>query len=411
MPNKKQEEEKDLIRQPHGEVATYKKDTYVSPTISRRKSATTIVPRGGEIDQELKGQSRFEEAGNVLDAGSSAASGGLVRPDEEDPQLLSSLTAGTSQQMAPILPPPSRATAAPVPIVAPPSPQPVPEAPPTPMKLPGMPAGVGINDIAQYLGKQRGKIDRFGADEQMALQNDIDRGRNSFAFKAKTGLKGMADAIMQGVARAGNPGFQESFLNQENRANADRMATLKGARDANLKNLEAGMSLDQMDPNSALSKTAQSTYMPLFEKLGYKPEALQSMSASNIGNALSLMAQYGGMEVQAMIKQYELAIERAKMASVAGKQASDTELARGKAKTDAATEVLKRSGNAKVLGIPIPFTSDVSGKDEEAARQVLIEQMKGGTTEQSSGPYGQTTIKDGVEYEWSPVTGKYHRKG
>ena len=28
----------------------------------------------------------------------------------------------------------------------------------------------------------------------------------------------------------------------------------------------------------------------------------------------------------------------------------------------------------------------------------------------ASGPYGPTTIKNGVEYEWSPVTGKYHPK-
>jgi hypothetical protein len=40
--------------------------------------------------------------------------------------------------------------------------------------------------------------------------------------------------------------------------------------------------------------------------------------------------------------------------------------------------------------------------------------LEGGTTDQATtegeAPYGQTTIKDGVEYEWSPITNKYHRK-
>lgn len=237
---------------------------------------------------------------------------------------------------------------------------------------------MSIDELTPYLGSQRQKLSRFGPDEQLALQDQLNRRQNSFGNRATEGLKGFADAIMMGVARAGNPNWQGQYQQSEQQYAQDQRNALKDARAANIQEVESGMTLDRMDPHSPLSKQAQEAYAPLFAKLGYNPSAMGSMSAATIDNNLSLMAQFGGKEMEAMIKQYELKIERARLAAAAGKTSSEAELARQKMRTDAATELLKRSGNAKVLGIPIPFTSDVSGAEQEEALGVLSEQMKGG---------------------------------
>lgn len=245
------------------------------------------------------------------------------------------------------------------------------------MQLPGMPQGVGSSDIESYLQKQRSGMNRFGADERMALQDSIDARQDSLGFKAQSGLKGLSDAIMMGVAGAGNPGWQNQFEAGEAQRAQGKIGAFKDARSANLENIQGGMTLDQMDPNSELSKSKQESYAPLFAKLGYQPSALKGMSASNIDSSLALMAQFGGKQIDAMIKQFELDIERSKMAAMAGKESSANELARQKMKNDAASELLKRSGNARVWGIPVPFTSDVSGAEEDAARKTLMGTING----------------------------------
>lgn len=338
---------------------------------------------------------------------------GYKLTDEEEPQLLGGLTAGTSQQVAPVPVQPPPPTMAQPPATQAQAPAAVPPAAPAtpPPQLPGMPAGMTVDSLTPYLTRQRTQTQRFGPDQVMALQESLNKRQNSFGNRLTSGLKGFADAIMMGVAQAGNPGWQQAYDQSEQQFSQDQRNALKDASDANIKQVEAGMTLDKLNPNSELSKSAQESYAPLFEKLGYPPEKLKGMSAANIDSTLQLMAAYGGKEAEMVIKQYEAEIERMRLAAAAGKNASDAELARQKQRTDAATELLKRSGNAKVLGIPIPFTSDVSGADEDAARNVLIEQMKGGTTVQAeTGPLGATTIKDGVEYEWSPISKKYHKK-
>lgn len=298
--------------------------------------------------------------------------------NEEDPKLMGDLTPGTSQQVAPVQAP--SPTVAPLHEDPPAQPKSAPVAPTAPIvspRLPGMPAGVGDADIKEYLNRRREGFDRFGPDQRMKLQSDIDARQNSFGNKATSGLKGLADAIMAGVAGAGNPGWQQAYDDQERQFAQGKIGALKDARAMNTENVQAGMTLDQMDPSSDLSRAKQAAYAPLFQKLGYQPSALRGMSAANIDSSLALMAQFGGMEIQATIKKYELEIERARIAAASDKNLQDAGIADRKQRADAASEILKRSGNARIWGIPIPFTSDVSGKEEKAAQRVLLEQMRG----------------------------------
>lgn len=249
--------------------------------------------------------------------------------DEEDPNLMGDLTPGTSQAMAP---PPS----SPIPVASPPmaplslmSTMPHPQIPTAaPMartpQLPGMPPTMNPSDIASYLGKQGQSLEKFGPDKQMALQQQLNARKDSLGYKSGDALSGFADALMQGVSRAGNSNFKGQYETQENQYAQDQMNTLRGANEAQGKNTEAKMTLDKMNPNSVLSKTAQGTYAPLFQELGYPPGKLNGMSAANIDNALQLMAVYGGKEIEAKIKKYELDIERTRTEAALANTQSET---------------------------------------------------------------------------------------
>lgn len=303
--------------------------------------------------------------------------------NEEEPELLGQLTPGTSQQVAPApVPQPPATPLAPQPM-APPAMKTVPPLPMTPQapqpKLPGMPQGITPQEIEGYLSAQKESLNRYGPEAQLEQQADNDDRRNSFAYKATSGLKGFADALMSGVARAGNPNWQGQFIDQENHIMKEKMDALKGADEGNLRRTSTDMNIDRMNPGSVLSKTSQDVYAPLFEKLGYPAETLKGMSASNIDNAVSLMAQFGGKQVEAMIKRYEAEVAGAQFEetrrhnrSVEGSQAQDDQ-------RSAAAELLKHGGDNKtVMGVPIPFTR-ANTDQTEAAKKVLEGQMGSST--------------------------------
>lgn len=305
---------------------------------------------------------------------------------DEEPELLGDLTQGTSQQMAPAPIPQQQTLVKAPPPMAPPPMNSVPALPPQapaapPVKLPGMPDGISPQDFEGYLSAQKKSLDTFGPEAQMGLQKGIDNRRNSLGYKATEGLKGFADALMMGVAGAGNPNWQGQFTQQENQMANEQMNTLKAADEGNLRRTSTNMNIDRMNPQSALSKSLQDSYAPLFEKLGYPPEALARMSAANLESAMALMAQFGGKQVEAMIKKYEAEVAGAQFEetkrhnrAVEGSQEADD-------KRSAASELLKRGADNKtVAGIPIPFTR-ANDDSTKAAKKVLMGELGEGSTE------------------------------
>lgn len=283
----------------------------------------------------------------------------------------------------------------PAPVAPPAMPPQAPQVPaglPPSRPIPGMP-NVPHQELEDYLSKKRQAISRFGPDEEMNLQNQLDNRRNSLGYKVTDAGKGFADALMQGVARAGNPGWQNQFENQENRIAQGQMDTFRSARDTNMKQTEAGMSLDKMNPNSEISKSAQASYAPLFEKLGYQPAAISGMSAANIDNELGMMTQFGGAEIQAKIKEYELAIERARLGQATAKADSDERIAQKGQALGAAKELAGQQANAQFAGISIPFTHGPTDASKVGTKYL----------ENQLAPYGEIP-----GYKWSPTSGKYH---
>lgn len=315
---------------------------------------------------------------------------------EEDPQLINSLTPSTSQQMPPIQPEsPPLVPSGPAPLAA----LQKPEAPAPSVQLPGMPPEMTPDNITPYLNGQKQKLNRFGPDQRLELQNQLNARQNSLGVKTTEGLKGFADALMSGVARAGNPNWQGQFQAQEQQNAQNQIGAFKDAGDLNTKQVESGMTLDRMDPRSPLSKSAQESYAPLFAKLGYAPGKLQTMSAANIDSALQLMAAYGGKEMEAMIKQYELEIERTRLGAAGIKAKSDEKMA-------AAKELAgKGKDNFTIGGVSIPFTK-ISSDSSKLGTKYLEDKLKEDSTSYirtatNPGTGERMGTKDGKN--WEPI--------
>jgi hypothetical protein len=258
-------------------------------------------------------------------------------------------------------------------------------------------AGANANPMGDYLSSLRSKVDEYGPDKQRAVAD--------FLMKQQGGF---GNRLGQALANFGGTGQQYSEANQRKLENAMKIG--KEYNEGKLGQLESGMKIDMMDPNSPMSKQLQSTYAPLFEKLGYKSDAILKMPASEIKSALAMAVESGGKEMENLIKLYEaqsnIGLRKGVLEASTAEASQKAGLEESKLKQSAASELLKR-GNTKIWGIPVPFTGP-SGKETEAAKNVLMENIGAGP-KAATGPLGETTTKDGVLYKWSPTTGKYHK--
>ncbi len=173
----------------------------------------------------------------------------------------------------------------------PPTPPPAPVAPvqpqaATPVISPTGPtpqiAPNGVNPAAQYFQGQHNAINSYGPEQQLALQKALIQQRSGLAGRAPVALGGLADALMQGVARAGNPGFADRIQGQQNELAKEQIGGLENAGKTNKENVEANAQIDAMDPRSVLSQTIQKSYGKLLK--GFTPDQIANMSAKNISD-------------------------------------------------------------------------------------------------------------------------------
>lgn len=246
-----------------------------------------------KIDEEPE---KFSQGGIVQTGG--YANGGLV---EYDPKLKDTLTPGSSEQAMPTSPMPTTApqftmddsfSSLKDPALMQP-PEPVPQdvprgtSPNVPkMSLPGMPP-VSPDDLEAYFNSKKQAVDKYGPAEQIALQKKQAEDRNSWQSRLGNAGTSFADALMQGVAGAGNPGFNDKFRAEQHRAEDQASGTLRSAHEQSLADMKEKMGFDAQDPKSSLSRASQKAYADTLIASGVPPKAVQNMSASLIGDVLS----------------------------------------------------------------------------------------------------------------------------
>ena len=341
------------------------------------------------------------------------AAGGIVQPSPfKEPGLRGDLMAGSSNQ-TPIdsfldFKTPDKVTVPPLNVPSLRQPAQAQPAPREASQIAPQAAG-NANPMGDYLASLRSKVNDYGPDRQKAVADYLMKQQGGFGSKLGSALSGAGDSLMM-IAGKGSPGFADRYANKQQRDFENAMKSEKDYSEGKLGQLESGMKIDMMDPSSPMSKQLQSTYAPLFEKLGYKPDAILKMPASEIKSALAMAVESGGKETENMIKAFEaqanIDLRKGALEAGAAEASQKAGLEESKLKQSAASELLKR-GNTKIWGVPVPFTGP-SGKETEAAKNVLMENIGAGP-KSATGPLGETTTKDGVLYKWSPISGKYHK--
>lgn len=270
------------------------------------------------------------------------------------------------------------------------------------------------NAISGYLEQQKSALGKYGPEQQMAVSNSILQQQNGLRGTLANAGAGLGDAIVQGVARAGNPGFQQNLQNRQNTQAELQLNALKGAREANVQNVEQGQKLDAMDPNSKLSKASQQSNGLFLSALGFDPKTISMMSASQIPEAISTIKDLGIKDRELAVAKFKAQIEANQLAetskhnrteeSLKSREIGETSKQHGIENTIKGEEI--QSGQLEKAA-SLPLTSRIASAlgANPAAAALQKEALE------TPAPYGQTTVRNGKTYEWHPDTKKYYLKG
>lgn len=257
-----------------------------------------------------------------------------------------------------------------------------PEIPAPPPSVPS--PSPSNNAITDYLVAQKAQLGKYGPEEQMAVSKNLLGAQNGIQGRVANGLSTFADALMQGVAGKGNPGFAKALQErQQNQANM-QLGALQGANASNRQNVQDTAKLDAQDPNSPLSASQRAQKGPVLSALGIDPDTISKMSASEIDGAVSLLSTAGIENRKIMVQQIKNAIE-ARQANesvrhnrteeeLKGREVSETAKQHGKENT-LKGEAEQQSALEKAAAIPL--TSRVANMFGINPAQKALEQRAG----------------------------------
>lgn len=207
----------------------------------------------------------------------------------------------------------------------------------------------GLPPVDQYYDQQHQQANQYSPADQAALQQQLLAQRQSLGSRGAQALGGFADALMQGVARSGNPGFKQGIVDQQDKAIQQAQSILPEARQANLQNLKVNEDIDKTNPTSAVSQYVQRLYGPLNKTLGL-PQGLGN--EEQLGNITKTAAEVEKAKSEAALAGATLGLNREK---------HNTEVQHQKAEEAAKTEDLKLKG-----------TEDRRKQLEEVAKHPLL---------------------------------------
>lgn len=235
-----------------------------------------------------------------------------------------------------------------------PSAPPMPEAPPTPVfnpqagapppVPPAMPPTAPVapppqdNELSNYLAQQKAGLQKYGPEQQMAVEQDILKRRQSLPQVAGNAMTGFADALMQGVARAGPGQFQQNLQNRNQQTEQGMRGAMEKAQSGKMAQIKAQNDLMATDPNSPLSKVAQRANASTLLAAGVPKEAISFMPASLIGEIgnknVTLLDDKQKMMLEQSYRMAGLDLQAQQIRATIGNQKSERRLAGAKGLSD-----------------------------------------------------------------------------
>jgi hypothetical protein len=264
-----------------------------------------------------------------------------------------------------------------------PLPPPVaPQAPVTPPSTPQTPTAPPVASPAPTdatYNKQA--TDVLGGITPDAIQRLAQALQTTPGQKVGLGLSGIGDAIASVGGR--EPGHMKSLEENLQKNRELQMKVPEAMAQAGKEKFTLAQQLQAKDPNSPYSKVIQKSVTATLKPLGWTDAQIATLPADAAQDAAKNGLTYADTQAKYKLAQTEheqtIGLERAQLENTKNYQQGQQQIERDNQK------------------LAHPIASRLSGVGNPSA-----------PSSSTTGPLGATTVKNGVTYEWSPITGKYH---
>lgn len=266
-------------------ITQWMKEAETEPQMGDPNRNEQYLAKGGIV-----GDSKDEYEPDVPHMDEGGMVGGFDAPDQGDTDTVKGLPLNPSAvPQMPILTPEPAQVAAPVALA--------PKAQSNPNPLPGIPPEGTQDALNSFLSQQKAGLEKYGPEQQLAVQNDLIKQRQGLGNRIATGLAGFGDDLIR-AGGGGDAGHQQRMMDQQNQLAQEKMGTMEKAQTGKMAQMKAEMELSQNDPTSPLSKIAQNSERPLLQKLGWNDTQIGKVSATMIQDAVKNNLTYEDVQAK-----------------------------------------------------------------------------------------------------------------
>lgn len=175
----------------------------------------------------------------------------------------------------------------------------------------------GNDALLKDIQSKEGQIDKYGPDQQKAVMDMIAKEQGGLGTKIGQAGSTLADGIMQGVARAGNPGFAKQY--NENLQNKIKLqaGAVPQEQEMNAKNMAAKQGLEELSPKTPIGASSSPAISAVAKMYKMTPDQVNAMMKSNPQTALKLLDQVGQFatgqmkaEIEQQMKLLEIQVQQ-----------------------------------------------------------------------------------------------------
>lgn len=165
--------------------------------------------------------------------------------------------------------------------------------------------GVQPSELTKYLKSEESKVDQYGPEQERAVMESLLKSHGSPGASLAKGAAGFADAVMQGVAEAGQGNFLNSI--EQNEAKNDKLVSelTPRLREANLKGMGIKEGLEEQSPETPLGSANLPALRAIGSAYGLTPDQVGALAKSNPKAAMAMLDKYGEFASQKMKNQIE----------------------------------------------------------------------------------------------------------
>ncbi len=215
--------------------------------------------------------------------------------------------------------------------------------------------GNTAKDLLGYVKQQESQIDKYGPEQEKAVMDSIIKGRGSLGRGVSHAGATFADALMQGVAGAGNPGFARNLDENQARIDEMRLKEPQVEQAMNAQNMGAKEKLAGMTSQSPLGASMTAPLAAFFKRVGVPESEIPKMLANPaaargvVEPFAAVMTAEDKMKMETMLRQLELGQRDEQIRGTLANQEAQTALDKSKQEQQALEGLGKTPWYSRIL--------------------------------------------------------------